>query len=289
MKLKEILEKTTHFFREKKFDTPRLDAELLLAHSLGFSRMDLYLKFDQPLAEAELEKCRVAVRRRATGEPVAYILGEKGFFGNLFFVDSSVLIPRPETELLVEAVLEEVKKRDWQQRPLKILDLGCGSGCIGLSLLKELPGSTATLVDISEQALSTAKKNTEKLQLSDRCEFILGDAANLVFAPADIVVANPPYIATADDRVQKEVRQFEPHQALFSEENGLAALNAWSKNIVKYLKPEVIVAFEFGIDQSSLVLQHFKSLQIFSEFRIVKDLAGLDRHILATRKGESHG
>jgi release factor glutamine methyltransferase len=290
MKLKDILDKTTQFFREKKIETPRLDAELLLAHTLGLKRIDLYLKFDQPLAEPELEKCRAVVRRRSSGEPVAYILGEKGFFKDIFFVDKNVLIPRPETETLVETALEEVSKQKAQDQALQILDLGCGSGCIGLSLLKSLPNAKVTLVDISPEALGVTKKNAEALQVFDRCELLAGDAGSYSFEgkQIDVLVANPPYIDPEDSRVQKEVRQFEPHQALFSADQGLAALKAWSSNAANLVKPNGFAIFEFGMGQEKQVLEHFKSLQIFSEFRIVKDLAGIDRHILAKRK-DSHG
>ena len=285
-KLKDILEKTTKFFREKDCDSPRLDAELLLAKALGLRRIDLYLKYDQPLSEAELASCRELVRRRSKGEPVAYILGQKEFYGLNFFVDKNVLIPRPETELLVEAVLESTKKRAITRETLEILDLGCGSGCIGLSLLHLNKNARATLLDISEAAVGVAKKNAESLELADRCNLICGDAAESSFGERsfDIIVANPPYISPTDTRVQDDVVNFEPHLALFSPNDGLAANFSWSKNLVSHLRPKGIMCFEFGIDQSPMVLQHFEKLGIFSELKIIKDLAGIDRHILAIRK-----
>jgi release factor glutamine methyltransferase len=286
MKLRDVLEKTTTFFKDKNFDSPRLDAELLLANALDLRRLDLYLKYDQPLAEAEVEKCRGLVRRRISGEPVAYILGQKEFYGLNFFVNSSVLIPRPETEGLVEEVLAHVKKQNLQESPLKIVDLGCGSGCIGLALLKLLPEAQATLVDISVEALQTAKTNAAHLELSERANFVEASAAKIELENEkfDIIVANPPYISKTDDRVQVEVKQFEPHQALFSEEEGLADLYSWSKNASRALKPNGVMAFEFGIDQSENVKKHFENLNIFSQIKIVKDLSGIDRLVVAVRK-----
>ncbi len=282
VKLKEILEKTTQFFKQKDFDSPRLDAELLLAKALNLRRIDLYLKYDQPLAETELQQCRELVRRRSKGEPVAYILEQKDFYGFSFYVDKNVLIPRPETELLVEAVLERASK----QEPLSILDLGCGSGCIGLSLLKKLENAELQLLDISSAALEVAKKNAGALQLSERCQFTCGDASEMHFSGQqfDVIVSNPPYISSDDERVQKEVVEFEPHQALFATQNGLGANFSWSKQIITQLKPGGIMAFEFGIDQSPHVRKHFEDLGVFSEIKIIKDFSGIDRHILALRK-----
>ncbi len=291
VKLKDILEKTTNFFREKDFDSPRLDAELLLAKALGLRRIDLYLKYDQPLASSEVDMCREIVRRRSKGEPVAYILGQKEFYGLNFFVDNNVLIPRPETELLVEAVVTAFKKthQELGQRndeKIDILDLGCGSGCIGLSLTHLLKNTQTQLVDISEAALAMTKKNAENLKLSDQCEFTCTDAATQSFAGKffDIIVANPPYISKDDLRVQKEVLEFEPHQALFSGQDGLEANFSWSKNLISHLKTKGIMCFEFGIDQGEHVRQHFINLGVFSTVSIIKDLSGIDRHVLAIRK-----
>jgi release factor glutamine methyltransferase len=141
MKLKEVLDKTTAFFKDKKLDTPRLDAELLLSHGLKLDRIQLYMKFDQPLSDEELATCRELVRRRSQGEPVAYIQGSKEFYGFSFEVNSHVLIPRPETEHIIDEALKWATDKD---RELKILDLGTGSGCVGLTLLKKFPQSAGS-------------------------------------------------------------------------------------------------------------------------------------------------
>ena len=214
MKLKEILDKTTAFFKDKKISTPRLDAELLIAHGLRLERIQLYLKYDQPITEGELVVLRELVRRRSQGEPVAYILGYRDFYKYRFAVNSSVLIPRPETEHIVEEVLAWAKN---QEQSYALVDLGCGSGCIGLTLLKELPKAKLIAVDISENALVVAKENANQLGVADRVHFMCMDADNFEIVikecgdflgqnKIDVVVANPPYIAIQDPQVEENVK-----------------------------------------------------------------------------------
>lgn len=293
MNIKEILDRTTGFFREKKLDSPRLDAELLLSHGLGLNRIDLYLKFEQPLKEAELEKLRTLVKRRAQGEPIAYILGEKGFFGEGFQVNSSVLIPRPETESLVELALDWQKKHHLKN--LRILDLGCGSGCIGLSLLKNISDARLIAVDISSQALEVAKKNAEKLSLQDQATWVCEDAFRFeavkkiidekFSGQIDLLVANPPYIAKNDSEVEENVKKFEPEIALFSEENGLKHLKQWSADYADLLSSYSLMLMEMGYTQGDELKKHFSQIEKLDNVRIEKDLSGKDRFI----RGERHG
>lgn len=283
MKLQEVLGKTTQFFRDKKFESPRLEAELLLAHGLGLSRVQLYLKFDQPLSEPELEKCRSLVKRRIQGEPSAYILGSKEFYGFRFEVNPATLIPRPETEEAVEYILKWLE-RNKIENP-KLMDLGTGSGCVGLSLLKK--NSTAELwtVDVSADAIEIAKKNAAQLEVVDRVQFVLGDAAQMVqqaFA-ADVIFANPPYIDIDDLEVQSDVRQFEPHLALFSKDQGFAYLKAWSTEAVHKLNSPGLMIFEMGYKQGPVMKQHFEGLNQFKEVRVIKDLSGHDRFIVGEK------
>ncbi|MGZ3768387.1 MAG: peptide chain release factor N(5)-glutamine methyltransferase [Bdellovibrio sp.] len=294
MKLKEVLDKTTAFFREKKFETPRLDAELLLAHGLKIDRIQLYVRFDQPLTEEELSTLRELVRRRASGEPVAYILGYRDFYAHRFEVNSSVLIPRPETEHIIEEVLSWAGQS--KGKPYGIVDLGAGSGCIGLSLLKEFPNARLVSVDISSEALEVAKRNAASLDLTDRVQFILSDAANvdnvmpiykqfLGNDKIDILVSNPPYIAVNDPQVQPNVKKFEPSLALFAEDNGLALLKDWSQKYSPHLNNPGIMLMEMGMSQGSALSEHLKSLKTFNEISIVKDLAGHDRVIRGVKNG----
>lgn len=285
MKLKEVLDKTTAFFKEKKFDSPRLDAELLLAHGLGIERIQIYLKFDQPLKEEELQKCRDLVRRRMAGEPVAYIVGYKDFYGLRFKVDNRVLIPRPETEHVVEEVLKWAKDKS---REYKILDLGSGSGCIGQTLLHHLKLAHLTSVDISEEALQVAKQNAESLQLFERIEFVHADAEKAAAhfsEKRDIIVANPPYIDRQDIHVEENVKKFEPDLALFSSEKGLYSLKTWSSLFAHQLADKAMMAMEMGYDQGPAMKAHFESLGVFQEVRVIKDLSGHDRVIYGVKNG----
>ncbi len=287
-KIKEILDKTTAFFRQKQLDTPRLDAELLIASTLSLRRIDLYLKFDQPLSEQELENCRAAVRRRSAGEPVAYILGYKEFFGHPFIVNSQVLIPRPETELLVEEVMNWVEKNKPPGAPLKILDVGTGTGCMALSFLRKWPEAQAWLLDISEGALGVARQNAEALGCLDRAHFLRGDAKAMsgeMRTEFDIIVANPPYIDPADDRIEAAVKKFEPSLALFAGEKGLAEIKGWLGAMASHATRPGIVAFEFGAGQGPEVQELFAAMKLFDEIRIIKDLAGQDRHAIGVRNG----
>ena len=288
MKVQEILDRTIQFFRDKKLDSPRLDAELLISRALGYRRIDLYLKFDQPLAEADVVKCREVVRRRSQGEPVAYILGEKDFYGLTFQVDSRVLVPRPETEMLAEAALEVLGKLP-KEDALEVLDLGSGSGCLGLTLATKTPNARVTMVDLSEQALQVAQGNAEKLGVANRCDWLLGDAAevDLQSKVFDLIVANPPYIANNDPRVQASVAQFEPHLALYANEGGFSAIQSWARHSVRNLKPGGWIGFEFGIDQDQLAKELFTSLGL-TDVKIIVDLSGLPRHVVG-RKGSNHG
>lgn len=289
MKLKDVLEKTTHFFREKGFSSPRLDAELLLANALKVDRVRLYIDFERPLKEEELITCRELVRRRGLGEPVAYILKQKEFFGRLFEVGPGILIPRPETEHLVEAALDGVKKIGIENP--RIVDLGCGSGCIGLTLLAELPSAELWAVDLSHDAIETTKRNANALGVGGRAFLAEGDAGEAdalvetVGGAFDIVVANPPYIDPNDSRVEKNVKLFEPSSALFSGGGGLEHLTTWSRAFAKHLNSPGLMLMEIGADQGPAMKQHFEDLGIFKEVSILKDLAGLDRVVQGVRHG----
>ncbi len=292
MTIKEVLDKTIKFFKEKDFESPRLHAELLLAHALKLERIQLYLKFEQPMKEDEVSAARELVRRHVQGEPVAYILGERGFFGHIFKVGPGVLIPRPETEHLVEEALAWMEQNP--QERFSVVDLGCGSGCIGLSVLKANPKAFLVAVDISEVALNFAKENALALGVSERCRFLLADAEevgqimnelkNEGFEKIDILLSNPPYISETDAMVQKSVKDFEPAEALFAKEEGLEKLRKWSKLYSSYLANPGLMLMEMGYQQGSEMKKHFDDLK-FKAVAIKKDLSGHDRII----RGEIHG
>lgn len=287
MQLKDILDKTTAFFKEKGLDTPRLDAELLISYGLNLERIQLYLKFDQPMKESELTKLRELVRRRSQGEPVAYILGQRDFYGHSFNVTPDVLIPRPETEHVVEEALNWAEDKS---QPYGIIDLGCGSGCLGLSVLYELPQAFLITVDISEKALAVARQNAEAMGLSKRVTFVHGDAGDMrsvmsAYTSAtgrdkvDILVSNPPYIAQDDQRVESSVHKFEPHSALYADENGMALLKLWTEKYAPHLNEKSLMAMEMGLDQGPEMMRFYQTLKTFNKINVIKDLAGHDRVI----------
>jgi len=287
MKLKDVFEKSVQFFKDKNIETARLDTELLLAYVLKTERVQIYMKYEQPLNELEIQSCRNVIKRRSLGEPVAYITGEKGFFGENFAVGEGVLIPRPETELIVEESLAFIKQHAIQEP--KILDLGAGTGCIGFSILKNCETATLISIEKSEAAFKFLKKNQENLKLIERSQLLLSDvlSADLTFEKFDIIVANPPYIAANDTQTEANVKKYEPSEALFSANEGLADILAWSQKFKDQLNSPGLMLFEIGHQQGALLKSYFEGLKQYkntdSEVKIIKDLSGLDRVIKCTQ------
>lgn len=302
MQLKEILQKTTDFFRNKGFESPRLETELLISTALHWERMKLYLNHEYPLTEDQLNACRDLVRRRASGEPAAYIVGTKGFYKHMFRVTPAVLIPRPETEELVEQAVEWAKKKS---PAAKVVDLGTGSGCIGLSVLAALPEAKLLAVDISPEALEVAKENaaemngtdlkTKNTDVAERATFLMKDAASVTLedvrsalgGAADMVLSNPPYIADGDPEVQDSVKKFEPNQALFSGVDGLSAIRTWCKTAGEISRPGAFIMFEIGHEQGQVAKEIFEQTGSFDDVSVVRDLSGRERFIRATRNEEN--
>ena len=285
MRLNEVLNKSIQFFKDKNFDSARLDAELLIAHALKLNRIGLYLKHDQPLSEPEINLCREFIKRRSAGEPVAYIINEKGFYGLDFYVEPGVLVPRPETEMILDLAIQHQEKFQFENP--RILDIGTGSGCIGLSALKNIKSSKLTAIDKSEIAQKVFLKNMDKLELKDSAQFILADFEKVNLSELgsfEFILSNPPYIANTDPRVQKSVRDFEPAEALFAADEGLALLKSWSQKTIQLLKPNGLMMMEMGMDQGDAMLKHFQLLNCFHSVEVVKDLAGLDRFIKGIKK-----
>jgi release factor glutamine methyltransferase len=259
--------------------SPHLEAGWLLEK---FAGMDSATRIAHPEIELTAEQDELlqkAVDRRIAGEPLAHILGEKDFYGHKFKVTKDVLIPRPETELLVDWAANWLEKNHLTD-PV-ILDLGTGSGCVGLSMLKLFPKAQLTALDISRPALEIAKINANNLGVEDRTEFILLDAAKAGFLlkSFDLILANPPYIDLADTNVAGDVRKYEPHLALFSGRGGLAAADEWITTLPKILKPKSAVGFEIGFQQGEIVLRMFRDLGVFSQQYVVKDYAKHDRFV----------
>ncbi|MEN6412147.1 MAG: peptide chain release factor N(5)-glutamine methyltransferase [Veillonellales bacterium] len=276
-----ILTWTRQYFGEKGVDNPRLDAEVLLSHILDKDRLHLYVNFDQPLQPAELAAFRDAVKKRVMRIPVAYITGHKEFMGLDFTVAPAVLIPRPDTEILVETALNRLKGAE----SLRLLDMGIGSGAILISLLVKLPQAQGVGVDISQDALQVAEKNGEHLGVANRLELCRGD----LFAPVadrefDAVLSNPPYIPDGDiSQLTPEVRR-EPRLALAGGNDGLDFYRRIIDQGGKLLSSGGFIALEVGVHQAGQVASLAAAGQELVVAAIVKDYAGIERVVVLEKK-----
>lgn len=274
-----ILNWTKRYFSEKGVENPRLDAEVLLSHVMGKDRLYLYVHFDQPLEEAELVALRVAVKKRAARLPVAYIIENKEFMGLDFKVTPAVLIPRPDTEILVETALKRLVAVENPQ----ILDIGTGSGAICISMLVNIPSAQGVTVDISPAALEVAEFNAEKHQVTERLTFCLGDLFEPVQGQVfNAILSNPPYIPQADiAALTPEVRQ-EPNLALVGGKDGLDFYRRIIHEAKKYLATGGFIALEVGINQAQLVAAMAQETGLFKVSDIIKDYGGIERVVVLT-------
>jgi release factor glutamine methyltransferase len=277
----ELLKTTMAFFVEKKIDEPRLSAELLLGRVLGLQRLQLYLDHERPVTPSELEAFRAACRERLQGRPVQYIAGEAFFYGYRFFVDERVLIPRPETELVLEHAMERLAASGLESaKTPSILDIGTGSGCIAITLALRMPGALVTAADVSGDALDVARRNAEAHGVAEHIRFVEADALNASFAekaggPFDMVVSNPPYIPETEWlTLQEEVKQYEPRLALVAPvgfeyyESIVAAAPA-------LLKKGGVLCFELHADGAAGVKNLLGSG--FGGVQVMQDYSRLDR------------
>lgn len=254
--LGQVLMLAADYLRRRGSPSARLDAELLLAHVLGFTRLDLYVQFDRPLMEKELAPFRELVRRRGRGEPVAYLVGQREFRSRTFMVNPAVLIPRPETELLVETALEALADTP----PGWAVDVGTGSGAIAVTLALEAPSRSVAAVDVSAAALDVARANARRHGVEETITWLQGDLLAPVVAarcvPLTAVVSNPPYVATGDwERLDPTVRDYEPRIALDGGEDGLRIIARLIAESATYLAPGGFLALEIGAGQQAGVAQ----------------------------------
>ncbi len=274
VKLKEVRKKAAESLALCLNDSPLADVDYILK-SLGFSKTDIILG-EKTISAEELKSFDAAMERLKTGEPVQYVVGKCEFMSLEFAVSPATLIPRCDTEILVEAVIDFCKGKESPE----ILEVGCGSGCVSVSLAHFLPDARILAVDISKDAILVAKQNAEKNKVSDRVEFrhhnILEGFSDLNFVP-DVVVSNPPYIKSEDIKtLDKKVRDFEPCLALDGGEDGLDFYRFISKNAI--FQKGGLLAFEVGIDQANHVSEFMS--ERFKDIKIVKDLAGIERVVL---------
>lgn len=265
---------------------PRLSAEWLMCAATGFSRIEVYMNYDRPLDAGELSILREGVKRRGAGEPLQYVTGEMPFRHIVLKCGPGVLIPRPETEILVDCVLEYIDKQDGPQH---VLEIGTGTGCISLSIAGERPGTTVVATDISPDAIALATRNREALGCEDVVEIVHTDIAEGVEgadkAAFDVLVSNPPYIPSAIvDTLPREVGGFEPRLALDGGQDGLDVFHRIVQTAEVALREGGLMAFELHEDCLQLAAQDQRVNEHFQDIRIVKDLTGRDRILLAIRK-----
>jgi release factor glutamine methyltransferase len=274
----EIIKRTTEFFVKRGVESPRLNAELIVGHALGLPRMQLYLQFERPLAEAELESIRPLVKRRGNREPLQYIVGYTEFAGLRLKVDRRALIPRPETEYLVELVGQRLA-----QPPATVLDLGTGTGALALALANRFPTAAVTAVDRSVDALALAAENAAATGLAARVRFLASDWCAALDAGErfQLIVANPPYLTDREvAEAAPEVRDHEPPAALVAADEGCADLD----RILCEARPRLLdggmLACETGIAQHGRLRDRATACG-YARTESLKDLTGRDRYLLA--------
>jgi release factor glutamine methyltransferase len=281
-----LLRWSAQYLEEKGVPEPRLDAEHLLAHALGSTRLDLYLEFDRPLTPDELARFKPGLKERARRRPLQYILGTAPFRELRLAVDERVIVPRPETEELVDAVLARVRK--WGRTGLRVLDVGTGSGAIALSLAREGPFARVLATDRSPEALEVARANARSADIpADAVEFREGDLLVPVSGGErfHVVVSNLPYVSEAEYRtLQPEVRDWEPRDALVAPGAGLALLEALVAGAPDVLEEGGLLALEVGQGQSGSVADMVRGTEGFESPEVLRDLSRRERMVLAVRR-----
>ncbi len=286
LSLLEIITKTTDFFAAKGVESPRLNAEQIVGHALGLKRMQLYIQFERLLTEPELEKIRPLVKRRAQREPLQHILGTVEWGGLTLKSDKRALVPRPETEELLELVLERAKPSpEAPADALRVLDLGTGTGALALALAKAWPSARVTALDASDEALALARENAAAAGLAERVSFLKSDWFSALPADArfEVIVSNPPYLTDAEvAEAEPEVRLHDPRSALVALDAGLADLKTIIAGAASRLAPGGLLALETGVAQHEALLATITSAGL-REGEARADLRGRPRFVFARR------
>jgi release factor glutamine methyltransferase len=275
MTVLEVLQATTAYFKKHDLESPRLNAEHLLAHVLGRKRIELYLEFERELAEAELAPLRELVKRRAQGEPLQHLLGTVEFCGLTFLCDKRAMIPRPETEQLVEVLKSEIRNPKSE-----IMDVGTGSGVIALCLAAEFPGAQILAVDISNDALALAQENAARLNLAERVRFLKSNLLENVEGVFDVIVANLPYVSTQERHTLSREVLHDPEVAVFASTRGDELVRELIAQAPSRLRPGGMLALEIGMGQSEALfsaLAEKNYRDIFSK----NDYSGVTRFLFA--------
>ena len=269
--------------RGRRFETPDLDARVLIGHALGLDHAALIRDAERALRPDEIAAVAAVTERRLAHEPVARIVGEKEFWSLPFHVDAATLVPRPETETVVEAALAAADRGGSRQRPLRLADIGTGSGALLLALLSELPDARGVATDLSVAALTVARHNAGRLGLSSRVHFVACDLATALRGPFDLVVCNPPYVVRdAIDALAPGVRDYEPRLALDGGADGLDAYRALAPQVASLLAPNGTLVVELGAGQSAAVGEIFEACGL-AVAALQHDLNGIPRAMTAVR------
>jgi release factor glutamine methyltransferase len=282
--VKRILDWTIPHLKSHGSESPRLDAEILLAHARDCHRIELYTNYDQPLTDNQRAVMRDLIKRRAAAEPVAYLVEHREFFGLDFQVTKDVLIPRPDTETLIVEALEVMKPHGAP----RVLDIGTGSGCIAIALAVNCPNAEITAIDLSEPALAIARQNAEKHEVASRIQFLHGD----LFAPLsggepfDLIASNPPYIASAEiETLAADVRLHEPRSALDGGPDGLDIIRRLIAATPAHLHPGGKLLIEISPEQAESVTQLLAANGSYGDIAVLRDLSKQARVVRAVRKG----
>ncbi len=275
LSLLEVLRGAETYLAARNIENPRLNAEHLLAHQLGLKRMELYLQFDRPLGESDRAPLRELVKRRTAREPLQHILGTVEFYGRTFLCDQRALVPRPETEQLVEIALE-IAKAKAQETPLAILDVGTGSGVIALTLALELPNASIQATDISCDALELAKENAARHECEELLSFFTADLFPPEGGSFDLVVANLPYIPSREISELSQEVQHDPPSALDGGKEGLDIIRRLVEVVPNHLAPHGVLLLEIGLGQSEAIKEALEARK-FRDISLRKDYQGVPR------------
>ena len=284
--IQKLLNWTTEYFEKNEVDSPRLSAELLLSYALAKDRIELYTNFDDAVADQKLEELHNLVKRAAQHEPIAYLTGKTEFYSLQLDITSDCLIPRPETELLVERAIEFLRKRTGAQF---VCDLCTGSGCIAVAIAKNFKDAHIIATDICDAALKVAAKNVEKHQLKGRVNLLCGDLFDPVVPQLDVekfdlIVCNPPYVTASEyQALDKNVKDYEPKLALFAGADGLDVYRRIIEKANNFLKPDAALITEIGFTQGQAIKGLLEQADCFAEITIEKDSGHNDRIAIAKK------
>jgi release factor glutamine methyltransferase len=284
--IQKLLNWTTEYLTNKGVDSPRLSSELLLSHALGLKRIELYTQFDKQVPQQQLDLLHEMVKRAGLHEPVVYLTGKTEFYSLELDITADCLIPRPETELLVQRAIEFLRTRSGIQY---ICDLCTGSGCIAVAIAKNVPDARVTATDISAAALEIAARNVEKHRLKERIQLLCGDLFEPIIQQLDVnqfdlIVCNPPYVSTAEyEKLDKNVKDFEPASALLAGFDGLDVYLRIIKKVDEFLKPGAALMLEIGYAQGPAVRKLLEQTGAFAQIKIEKDHQDNDRVVTAMK------